>query len=254
MTQSLFSAAGLEAIRGLSHHRCLFAFDFDGTLAPIRDRPEDVHIDESLARALAGLASQAPVAVVTGHRVEDVRPRLGFAPSAIYGSRGAESPDHPRAASAWASALAPVRVHLHAARADLARAGVVVEDKVQSIALHYRGAADLHHARHAIDRILAPTQTWTRRFDGKFVVNVVDVAAPDKAAAVREIVRNLASDTVLFVGDDVNDEPVFESAPPHWMTIQVGREVPTSARFHIDVQDEITQAIELMRDSVVGAP
>jgi hypothetical protein len=36
------------------------------------------------------------------------------------------------------------------------------------------------------------------------------------------MVARCGADCAVFAGDDVNDEPVFESAPPHWLTIRIG--------------------------------
>jgi trehalose 6-phosphate phosphatase len=68
----------------------LLAFDFDGTLAPIVDRPQDARVPEPVAQCLQELGSRCAVAIITGRSVEDVKPRLGFAPQFIVGNHGAE--------------------------------------------------------------------------------------------------------------------------------------------------------------------
>lgn len=52
-------------------------------------------------------------------------------------------------------------------------------------------------------------------------------------------------ETALFVGDDVNDEPVFARAPPHWPTVRVGRDGPPSqARFFIYGVEELPRLLD----------
>ena len=67
-----------------------------------------------------------------------MRGRLGFEPRYIVGNHGAEDDIDAAAAAARADALEPLRRSLLAKTEALAAAGVTVEDKGQSIALHYR--------------------------------------------------------------------------------------------------------------------
>jgi trehalose 6-phosphate phosphatase len=244
MAASLLSAAGLDSLAFLARRHALFAFDFDGTLAPIRDRPEDVRIAPSLAGKLSRLAAKVPVAIVTGRRIDDVRQRLGFVPHAIVGSHGAEDHADPRATSKWADALSPLRVHLLASRRELMQAGVKVEDKAQSIALHYRTAPDPDVARAAIDKALSRMPPAVRRFDGKDVVNIVVAQAPDKAVAVRTLLEELGCDALFFAGDDLNDEPVFEAAQADWVTVKIGPDASSRARFCLHDQAQVESAVD----------
>jgi len=51
--------------------------------------------------------------------------------------------------------------------------------------------------------------------------------------------------TAFFAGDDVNDEPVFASAPEDWLTLRVGREGPHSkARFCLDGPEEMIMLLD----------
>ena len=59
----------------------------DGTLAPIVARPADARVPAAVAHRLQRLASRLPVAVVSGRRVQDVRPRLLFTPWPSVGNQ-----------------------------------------------------------------------------------------------------------------------------------------------------------------------
>lgn len=246
----LLAAIGLAELRRLACGRALFAFDFDGTLAPIRTRPEDVEIEPALSRALSELAKMAPVAVITGRRVEDVRSRLHFIPTAIVGNHGAEDPDEPELALAWTHRLTPLRKQLLASVPSLAGTGIVVEDKGPSIALHYRAAPDPQVALAAIARLLPELPVGIQRFEGLKVVNLVAEGAPDKAAAVLRLLSRFGCDRLFFVGDDVNDEPVFAVAQQRWVTVKVGWTGPTSARFFLDDRGLVGTAVCRILDAV----
>ncbi len=226
----------------------LLAFDFDGTLAPIVARPSDARLGPAVARRLMALARRLPVAVISGRAVADLRPRLGFEPRYLIGSHGAEDEADPAAALRLAAALAPVRARLQAQQAPLSAAGVMVEDKGASLALHYRLACDHRRALQAIDAVLAGAAPGLHVFGGKCVVNVTAAGSPDKAAALLALVARSGADAALFVGDDVNDEPVFVAAPAPWLTVRVGRDDAASrARFFIDSTAEMALMLDRLR-------
>jgi trehalose 6-phosphate phosphatase len=64
---------------------------------------------------------------------------------------------------------------------------------------------------------------------------------------VLALVARCGADCALFAGDDVNDEPVFEAAPPDWLTVRVGRfERHSRARYFLDSPNEIAMLLERM--------
>jgi trehalose 6-phosphate phosphatase len=244
--QHLFSADGLAALAAALRQQPLLAFDFDGTLAPIVARPDDARIPQAVATRLKALATQLPLAIVTGRSVADVRGRLGFEPLYIVGNHGAEDPHAAAAPGDWAP-LQDLRLRLQACQADLAAAGITVEDKQASLALHYRLARQRERALAVIDECLSPPDDRLRVFGGKMVVNVVPRDAPDKAAAVMALVQRCGAGCAVFAGDDVNDEPVFEAAPAHWLTLRVGcDERPSRARFFLGGTSEMALALDRM--------
>ena len=238
---------GEAAIASLLARRPLLAFDFDGTLAPIVPVPTDAKLSRAVASRLAALSQRLPVAVISGRSLADLRQRLGFEPGYLVGSHGAEDPDDPAAAAARLLSLEPMRAHLRSRRDLLHRAGVMVEDKGLSLALHHRLSPSQPAARVAIEAVLADRPPGLEVFGGKRVVNLVPAGSPDKADALLALVQRCGADTALFVGDDVNDEPVFDRAPPHWLTLRVGRDARSRARFYLDSPADVAMLLERLR-------
>ncbi|MDE2081978.1 MAG: trehalose-phosphatase [Burkholderiales bacterium] len=253
----LFSPAGRQALAAVLQRRPLLAFDFDGTLAPIVARPDEARISAAVAHALAQLARRRPVAIVTGRRVADVRPRLGFEPAYVVGNHGAEGlPGAVAAAPAAAAdpALDSARQRLAHEAARLAQAGVTVEDKGASIALHYRLAPLPEMARSELEALFATLPPGLRSFGGKRVLNLVPAGAPDKGAAVTRLLAHAGCDCAVFLGDDINDEAVFEVSAPDWLTVRIGRDEPASrARFFLDTPAEVALLLQRML-ALLGAP
>src|SRR5438105_2710186 len=207
----LFTPEGEHALAAVMRLHPVLAFDFDGTLAPIVARPGEARVPETVSQGLAQLAQWLPVAVITGRSVSDVLPRLGFRPHHVIGNHGAEDPEvgPPSAASQALDALR----HRIAAHADrLVDAGVEVEDKRYSLALHYRMAANPGAALVCIEDLLQGIEPALKRFGGKCVVNVVATGLPDKGDALAALVQRTAAGAAVFIGDDVNDEAVFMRA------------------------------------------
>lgn len=235
---------GQAALQALFAKQPLLVFDFDGTLAPIVADPQTARLLLPVARALKTLSQRRPVAIVTGRAVSDVRDRLGFEPWALVGSHGAEDPDNPRAVDP--SQLDVVRAALQGPGGqDLRQAGVLVEDKGHSMALHYRLARDRELAREAAIRFTRELWPAVDAFEGKMVINLVVPGAPHKGNAVQGLLARSHAQGLLFVGDDVNDEPVFQCAAPDWVTIKVGRDAHSAARYFLDSTAEMGILLDL---------
>jgi trehalose 6-phosphate phosphatase len=248
VARPLRSDAGEAALAQLAARRPLLAFDFDGTLAPIVNRPEDARLPEATADRLQRLMALTPVAIVTGRRIADARQRLGFEPHHLLGNHGAED-EHADPGDALAPHADPqyrkALGHLDAARPDLHAAGVRIEDKGASIALHYRQADDIARAEAVIDALLGLLGDDIKTFGGKMVVNLSPAGSPDKADAMHTLLRRSGAGSALFAGDDLNDEPVFERAPADWLTLRVGHTMPDSrARWTIDGPEDMVWVLD----------
>jgi trehalose 6-phosphate phosphatase len=247
----LFQPAGDAALGAVLRRSPLLAFDFDGTLAPIVPTPEQARISRSVSGKLRRLASRLPVAIVSGRSVADVSQRLDFEPHYVVGSHGAEMGSD--APAQHANELDDVRRLLAAQCGMLQTAGVMLEDKGLSLALHYRLSRCPDQALALIRDTLRPIEGQCRTFSGKMVENVVPAGAPDKSGAVHRLVAHCGADCAVFIGDDVNDEPVFVSAPPDWLTVRVGRNDPASrARFFVDSTAEVALVLDRMLSHVAA--
>jgi trehalose 6-phosphate phosphatase len=242
----LFSPDGEEALKAVMQRQPLLAFDFDGTLAPIVAHPDDARVPLDVAQGLTRLAALGPVAIITGRAVDDVTPRLGFQPHYVVGNHGAEDPARSLPTQAD-DALDTVRERVVTHAEALRRAGVEVEDKQYSLALHYRLAPDAGAALLCIEDLLLGIEPALKRFGGKCVVNVVAEGLPDKGDALASLVQRSGAGSAVFVGDDVNDEAVFIRAADHWLTVRIGRDDPLSrAMFFLDSESELATMLQKM--------
>jgi len=130
-------------------------------------------------------------------------------------------------------ALAPLRDRLRAWHSQLVEVGVAVEDKGVSLALDYRLSRQREPALALIEEVLSPPVAAGRVFGGKSLVNVVPHNAPDKWSTV--LGWHAVALTVRCLRVTTSMMSQFESCPPHWLTIRMGRcGRHSAARFFLD--------------------
>jgi trehalose 6-phosphate phosphatase len=194
--------------------RAVVAVDFDGTLAPIVERPEDARPAAGAVEALAAVAaSVGRLAVVTGRAAQDVV-RLGGLDRVprvhVLGHYGLEEwSDGVLSSPEPSPAVDELRRRLPEILAD-APAGVHVEDKRHSVVVHTRPAADPLAALAALTPRLQSLaeQTGLETVPGRLVVELRPPGV-DKGGALRRIVATYDARSVVYIGDDVGDLAAF---------------------------------------------
>ncbi|GGH16386.1 trehalose-phosphatase [Silvibacterium dinghuense] len=239
-----------------SSSRVVLLLDFDGTLAPLVQRPELAALPQPTRAALTALQSSPRVtlAFISGRALADLRSRVGL--NAIYaGNHGLEI-EGPGLDFHGVDLIQSTEV-LRAVSAKLAEKlhaipGAQVEDKQSSLSVHYRN----------VDPSLAPrvkqiTQSVTASYtnfvvlhEGKLVIEVRPRVDWHKGKAAEWILQQIASPAPLIIamGDDRTDEDIFRSVPDS-ISIKVG-EGPTSARFRVGDPGEVGRVLELIREAV----
>jgi len=211
----------IAEITARAHAKRLAVFlDYDGTLTPIVDRPEDAVMGEQMRATVARLATGCMVAVVSGRDLPDVRERVGIASLVYAGSHGFDIAGPaglqqilPQAQEA-VPALDTAERSLHAALGSID--GALVERKRFTIAVHYRlvRETDVPAVNRAVDAALAALPSLRKRH-GKKVFELQPDVPWDKGAAVRWLLAalDLEGQDVLpiYVGDDLTDEDAFRA-------------------------------------------
>lgn len=227
----LFSTATQEVWARLATERTLCAFDFDGTLAPIVERPELAAMRERTRELLRRVAAVYPCVVISGRSREDLAGKLeGVAVAGMVGNHGADG----------AVETGEWRRVMEAAVAGMD--GVWVEDKGASLAVHYRQYPGKAEARKRIARAAAELG-GAKVYGGKEVVNIVGADAPHKGTALAAERERLECEWVLFVGDDDNDEDAF-ALEGNTVPVRVGERARSKARYYVKDQTEIDRLLE----------
>jgi trehalose 6-phosphate phosphatase len=194
--------------------RALIALDYDGTLAPIVERPEDARLAIGAHHVLSELTTVIGCLAIVSGRAADEVVALGELDSIsglrVLGHYGMQSWHDGELTSP--APTPEVRIAREAATELVAAApdGVVLEDKQHSVAVHTRRAAQ---PQDAIDD-LTPALWQIAEDNGLEVVAgkyVVELRPPgiDKGTALRALIDEVRPATVIYVGDDLGDLPAF---------------------------------------------
>lgn len=225
----------------------LFVFDFDGTLAPIVTHHARAMMPRSTRVLFERLASRATTAVISGRSVTDLRTRLKVWPDYLIGSHGLEGlPGNSKFLRSAQRLCTAWRQQLEITLLDVPHAGISVEDKGYSLAIHYRHASDPRRAKKTIALLLARLTPAPQLIPGKKVVNVLPPGAPDKGDALLQLLFRTRSKQALFIGDDDTDEAVFTLEDPRIVTVRVGRKRSSRAQFYLQNQTDIDAILRFL--------
>lgn len=240
--------------------RILLATDFDGTLAPIVNRPSEATLSDNTVEILTDLARLHPrvqLAFLSGRSLSDLKTRVGMIPSAtLAGNHGLEISSGGRE---WIHpSVAGIRSDLDSLLAILKSKfsefpGVELEDKGLSLTLHYR-RINPERSRDLLSAIesLQPPDT-IRRHDGKMVIEYRPNIHWNKGTALRKIAGDLevSYESVVYLGDDITDEDAFRELYANGTTIHVGGGSWSCARLHAtdpgDVARFLGTLVEMVR-------
>lgn len=188
--------------------------DIDGTLLEHAERPDAVRVDAALGKLLVELheATGGAFALISGRPIAELD--VLFAPLRLpaAGQHGVERRDAGRKVHQHAFPVEPLRRATRQLGEFAARhAGLLLEDKGHSLALHFRLAPELAGAaREAVANALSALGPDFEMQAGKLVFEIKP-GGRDKGTAIEEFMAEVpfAGRLPVFVGDDTSDEYGF---------------------------------------------
>jgi trehalose 6-phosphate phosphatase len=246
----LFSEAGRDRLDAIARPGLLCAFDFDGTLAPIVTQPEQARLPDEVKHLLNELSVHAPLAVITGRSLEDIRSRFDVEADFTIGNHGieglpgweADATAHRAAAERWHGQLVQL---LQEAGDDPC---IEIEDKRYSLSVHYRMCGDPERTAVMLRGLFGQLAPVPRIVAGKFVFNLVSEDAAHKGSALERLMHDSGARHALFVGDDVTDEDVFRLRRADLTSIRVERASSSAAPFFLPRQEDVLQLLRQLLD------
>jgi trehalose 6-phosphate phosphatase len=219
--------------------------DFDGTLATFREHPDLAQLGGPTRRALARLAQnrRAYVCIISGRRLADLRARTRLAGLRQFGLHGWENAISRRLDPEIYTLVEQTRGAIAQKLTELE--SIVIEQKGPVFSVHYRGAKEETVSRARADVLCALSTAKALRIKcGRQCWEILPSALGDKGSAVRNQLKHLPRKVLpIYVGDDATDEPAF-AALWHGITIRVGPNKLSRARFQLRNPAEVRQFLE----------
>ncbi len=228
--------------------------DYDGTLTPIVARPSLAKLSER-ERVLLKQLSSLPgveVAVISGRRLKDVRSRVGL-PGLLYaGNHGLEinGPKiryvHPTAQD-FRKLAKELVLKLRLAYTFLPE--ILIEEKIFSVAIHYR---QIRPEKIDFAKIILYRQIGQYLSDGRAILiegkKVWEIRPATEWNKGRTVLWLLATHMAhqerkvlpIYIGDDLTDEDAFRALKKRGITIKVGDEYKNSeAQYYLSSPSEV---------------
>jgi len=245
--ESIFSEAGRQCLEQAIHAQTLCAFDFDGTLSPIVPHPEQAYLPDSVRQRLQELGRYAPVAIITGRSLQDIRMRVGFEPQYMVGNHGIEglpgwekrSAQHRELCSRWERMLTAVLRE----NAQFDR-GLEIENKQYSLSVHFRHVQDPARSERQLAQLINTLLPEARIVAGKFLFNLLPPGAEDKGSAILKLLQMSGASNAIYVGDDVTDEDVFRMHHPDILSIRVEALQESAAQWYLPHPTDILTLLD----------
>jgi len=248
--------------------KILFLSDFDGTLAPIVERPENAEMPEETRRLLKELTHDHRfiVGIISGRALNDLKEKVGL-PGIIYAGNHGFEIEGPGISfvNPLVDEIKPFFRVLHRilTLALSTIKGVLVEDKGITLSVHYRQVADdrAKEVENLVNKVI--DQPISRGLfnvtKGKKVYEVKPAINWDKGKAIRLLMKRYGKGgrqsglLVIYLGDDRTDEDGFQVVEKYGNGIAVfvgAAAMQTSASYQLFSSDEVRHLlIKLLDDT-----
>jgi len=251
----------------------LFFLDYDGTLAPIVEKPEDAKPSQELMKLLNALSADKhnSIYIISGRDRTTLQEWVGKLPIGLSAEHGAFVRPNTKSHE-WRDIIKGKNLDLKWKDEILAVfkrfcdnvPKARVEAKEYSITLHYR-ESDKEAEKSHRPQLQNELQKLSDKYDtldvrkGKKSIEA-RVSGITKGFIIHEILNNVENrdvDFVLSIGDDVTDEDMFtelakDKQLQNVWTCTVGRKTKTSATVFLDQQAEVFTTLGALCD--VTAP
>lgn len=243
------------------NHRLFLFLDYDGTLTPIVETPQQTKL-ASKTRTILHQLSENPgckVAIISGRSLKEIKKLVRLKNIIYVGNHGFQV-DGPN--GGFTIPLPRTyRQTLEKLKADMRKKlalfeGVRLEDKDICLAVHYRLVAKKHvtAVKSVFNQVAAPAieNDKIRVTAGKKVFEIRPPVDWHKGRIVAWLLRKSLSARSsrsvfpIYIGDDLTDEDAFKILKNTGLTIVVGKTSRSNAQYFVRDTDEVIQFLKMI--------
>jgi len=224
--------------------------DFDGTLTPIVDRPEDAELPREIGRILKLLSRKKgfKVAIISGRSLSDLKAKIKMRNIIYVGNhgleigRGGEIFIYPEALKSIRT-MKELKKILQKELGSIE--GMILEDKRVGLAIHYRmvKSSEVPKLKRSVGKIFKP---FLEKGEIKisYGKKILEARAPifwDKGKAASMLLDSFKQKNPLsiYLGDDRTDEDAFSVLDGKGLTVFVGKPRKSKAKFFLKNVGEV---------------
>ncbi|MFQ5867843.1 MAG: trehalose-phosphatase [bacterium] len=228
----------------------LLFLDFDGTLTPIVDRPEEAELSPEMEGILKLLAKEKEfrVAIISGRSLSDLKERIKIRNIIYVANHGLEI-EKRRKRFIYPEASKSIRTMRELKKILKAKLGsirgTILEDKRVGLAIHYRlvKSSYLPELKRVVGQIFRPfmEKGKIRIAYGKKVLEARPPIIWDKGKAASMLLDSFKQEKPIsvYLGDDRTDEDAFSALDGKGITVFVGRPRKSKAKFFLKNVGEV---------------
>ena len=237
--------------------KILFFLDYDGTLTPIRKRPELARVKRAVKSLLGTISrkSWAEVFIISGRALRDIKRLVGIKSLSYSGNHGIELRG-PRLKYTNPTAKAlrgEIQNSFRALRDRFNSKKIIVENKTYTLSIHYRLLAPARIPAlkkafmEATKKLFKNKKIRITR--GKKVFEVRPNISWNKGSIVKQILkkRKIKKSLPIYIGDDITDEDAFRALGRKGISILVGgKHRRTAAQYKLDSPEAVARFLEFV--------
>lgn len=198
----------------------LLLSDYDGTLTPIVERPQDAVLSEGMRKILTRVSKHYPIGIISGRALVDVKKMVGIDGIYYSGNHGFEisGPDVELTKKEAERARPTISEICTAIKVKSAQfEGMIVEDKGSTASVHYRMVAEdkVQELKELFNELVDSSvrDGKIRVTRGKKVLEIRPDVDWDKGRAAEWLIDVVSKERgkiyPVYMGDDATDEDAF---------------------------------------------